>query len=1514
MRLYVYFYMELQYHRNLPWEGKKIRKRIKKLMASVLAFLLITSVVPELSGGKVHAASGYTINTAAGIGTNGYSGDGGPATLAELYNPSGVAIDSSGNLYIADSSNHRVRKVDASGKISTIAGTGTGGYSGDGGPATSASLNNPYGLTIDSIGNLYISDYSNHSIRKVDVSGKISTVAGMGRDGYSGDGGPATSAQLSYPDGVAVDRSGNLYIADKGNHRIRKVDTLGTISTVAGTGGRGYSGDEGNAVLAQLNFPTGVAVDSIGNLYISDYFNYCIRKVDVSGKISTVAGIGGSYGFSGDGGPATSARLSLPDGVAVDSIGNLYLSDRSNSRVRKVDTSGKISTIAGTGRYGYSGDGGPATSADLSDAYGMAIDRSGNLYIADVLNNRIRKLSLQTVVAFAASSIPGVGVDDPITLTVKNAYGNTDTSFSGEHEVTISGYLQAPDNSYGSLNGTALSASPNTISVMFNNGTATVKLKLNKAGAQTINISVADVASPANPLIITPVAGSAASMELTTDITAPASNGGAFAQQPVITLFDAYGNKSVGDNTTIVTASKKDTGAWTLTGAATARASAGVVTFSGLGATHAAMVTGAKLSFEAAGLSPIESAAVTLPAPIYSGKLITQLWPVPYDPDQPHLDDDSEKFKKIVGNVYLTNEPYADVLFTTKGVDQLEVFVDESSKGVALKDTSGNLVVTEGTSSLKIDASDPIMDTHLLRFVARPVTRTGNLINIRATSDARDDSESIVLLQAPTVISLDVPDQLEVGKSITIKGTIDTKASLPIRITTSLELFDTYTDDQGNFSYAFTAPSSAGNVTIQVEAPGVEQQLVKSWGVTVYEPLNISVPGTCNGTTGELFSCKFEATGGIGNRTWSIESGSLPAGIDLDRQTGLISGTPVSEGTYPITVAVMDSTGVKRTETITIHIESIVILPAPSGLKATAGDGEVILSWEPVTGATYYDIYEALAPGSYQKIERITNFTGSYSIKGLANNITRYYAVKAGNEDTESDYSAEVSATPQTPPDNEVPQWPVGSELMASDITQTSVKLSWPSAADNVKVTSYRIYVNDTERETVSSSVYATIVDGLKADTSYLFKVTAFDAAGNESAALTATAKTLQQPVEPDTEAPEWPEGSELAVSDITQTNVKLSWPSAMDNVGVTGYRIYVDGTERETVGGNVYAITVDGLTSDTKYTFKVTAYDAAGNESKAGLSKTATTSRSSSGGNDSGGNWGGGWYLSNNASLKALEIWTAGKRVSLTPSFSANSYSYKAETEAERIEVKVTADHAASKVTWQGKALGDVIQVDLQEGENVISLIVQAEDGSRKTYTLTVNRVMPKPEEPESPVLSFTDIAGHWAESGIKSAAAKGIVSGYPDGAFKPNDPVTRAEFTVMLAGALKLEGQGASLTFSDQNQIGAWAKQAIAQAVQSGIVNGYADGSFRSNDHITRSEMAVMIARALQLQRNAHASTGFADDEAIPQWAKGAIEAIHALGIVDGRGQNRFVPNETAMRAEATVMLLRMLDHKEG
>ena len=334
-----------------------------------------------------------TITTFAGTGVPGFSGDGGPAVQAQLNLPGDVAVDGAGNVYVADTNNHRIRKVDPSGTTATIAGTGVPGFSGDGGPAVQAQLNLPGDVAVDGSGNVYIADTNNHRLRRVDSSGTTATIAGTGVSGFSGDGGPAVQARLNLPGDVAVDGSGNIYIADTNNHRIRKVDPSGTITTIAGTGVSGFSGNGGPAVQAQLYLPDGVAVDGSGNVYIADTNNHRIRKVDPSGTITTIAGTGVS-GFSGNGGPAVQAQLYLPDGVAVDGSGNVYIADTNNHRIRKVDPSGTITTIAGTGVSGFSGNGGPAVQAQLYLPDGVAVDGSGNVFIADTNNHRIFKLPL----------------------------------------------------------------------------------------------------------------------------------------------------------------------------------------------------------------------------------------------------------------------------------------------------------------------------------------------------------------------------------------------------------------------------------------------------------------------------------------------------------------------------------------------------------------------------------------------------------------------------------------------------------------------------------------------------------------------------------------------------------------------------------------------------------------------------------------------------------------------------------------------------------------------------------------------------------------------------------------------------------------------------------------------------------------------------------------------------------------------------------------------------------------
>jgi uncharacterized protein (TIGR03437 family) len=363
---------------------------------------------------RIRKVSNGVITTVAGGGNVG--SDNGPATGVQLYEPEGVAVDAAGNLYIADTNNFRVCKV-SNGVMTTVAGNGGFGYGGDNGLAINALFNYPSGVAVDAAGNLFIADYGNNRVREVS-NGVITTMAGGGGYGYNGDNIGATSAQLAYPSGVAVDSAGNLYMAERIGNRIREVSN-GLITTVAGSGplgchipNSGFSGgDDGLATSALLDCPSGVAVDSAGNLYIADTSNHRIRKVS-DGVITTVAG-NGTGGFSGDNGPATSAQLFSPNGVGVDSAGNLYIADTFNHRVRKV-SNGVISTVAGNGTPGYGGENGPASSAQLSNPNGVAVDAAGNLYIADTGNNRIRivtrtvtpSLSIGAI-ANAASNLPG---------------------------------------------------------------------------------------------------------------------------------------------------------------------------------------------------------------------------------------------------------------------------------------------------------------------------------------------------------------------------------------------------------------------------------------------------------------------------------------------------------------------------------------------------------------------------------------------------------------------------------------------------------------------------------------------------------------------------------------------------------------------------------------------------------------------------------------------------------------------------------------------------------------------------------------------------------------------------------------------------------------------------------------------------------------------------------------------------------------------------------------------------
>lgn len=364
---------------------------------------------------QIQVISTYAGNSAVAAG---YSGNGGAATAALMNNPASVCTDASGNLYIAEFGNHVVRKVATNGTISLIAGTGVAGNTGNGGAATLAQLSSPNGIAVDGAGNIYIADAAANVVRMVNTSGIISAVAGTGAAAYTGDGGPATAAAIQTPYGLVLDAAGNLYIADYGNHAVRRINTSGVISTFVGNGsGIGsYTGDGGPATTAQVNGPTDVAVDGSGNLYVADNGNHVVRRV-TAGNISTFAGNGAS-GNTGNGGAATAATMITPYGLSTDAAGNVYIVDQANNVVRKVNTSGIISTYAGSGAFGSTGDRGPATNATLAAPTDIVIDNvSGRSFIADFNANAIRMLQPDNVPVFTGGSPQALVIcqDAPVT-------------------------------------------------------------------------------------------------------------------------------------------------------------------------------------------------------------------------------------------------------------------------------------------------------------------------------------------------------------------------------------------------------------------------------------------------------------------------------------------------------------------------------------------------------------------------------------------------------------------------------------------------------------------------------------------------------------------------------------------------------------------------------------------------------------------------------------------------------------------------------------------------------------------------------------------------------------------------------------------------------------------------------------------------------------------------------------------------------------------------------------------
>ncbi len=509
-------YRNLQPNSTSAGTRKSLRpkaNRMKNLNKWTGGTLLLLTLSATLAAqGVLTVTPGRAASTAAGTGTLGYTGDNAAATAATVAAPAAVAADNAGNLFIADTQNHAIRRVTPAGTITTVAGTGIAGFSGDGGAATAAQLDTPTGIAVDDNGTLYIADTHNQRVRRV-ANGTITTVAGNGTAAFAGDGGTATAASLSSPSAVALDASGNVYIADTGNQRVRRV-AAAAISTVAGTGDQGFSGDGSAATAATLDSPIGIAVDAAGTLYIADRHNHRIRAVASTGIITTLAGSGmpdfaGS--FSGDGAPSTAAALSRPSGVSVDAAGNVYIADTNNQRIRQAGNGG-IATVYG------SGDQAPGANA-LNTPRGLTVTSNGNLTIADSLNQRILA-DTETTLSFAPQ---GVGTPSPSQAVTLANTGNAPLTLS--QIAATSNFTIAPGGTCPAAPVTLAPGTSCTVNVTFTQsigGSTSGSLTVGGTGipSQTVLLAAAAtvggstvqtatattlVSSQANPLVGQPV-------------------------------------------------------------------------------------------------------------------------------------------------------------------------------------------------------------------------------------------------------------------------------------------------------------------------------------------------------------------------------------------------------------------------------------------------------------------------------------------------------------------------------------------------------------------------------------------------------------------------------------------------------------------------------------------------------------------------------------------------------------------------------------------------------------------------------------------------------------------------------------------------------------------------------------------------------------------------------------------------------------------------------------------------
>ena len=949
---------------------------------------------------EVVAATGV-IQTVAGTGTAGYNGDGVSATTAELNQPTGLTLDGSGDMFIADFLNHRIREVVAStGKILTVAGTGTAGYNGNNIQATTAQLNGPSGLDIDGLGDVFIADQGNFCVREVAASGLITDVAGTCTvHGSAGDGGPATSALFQRPVAVS-ERGGNIFIADIADNRIREVTgATGIIQTVAGNGTAGFTGDGSSAIQAELNQPSGVWVDGSQNIFLTDSLNNRVREVTAgaSSIIQTLAG-NGTTSFGGDGDLATGAQLFNPGPVFVDSSGNILIADGANNRIRQVvATTGIIQTVAGNGKAGFTGDGGLATQAELNQPSGVWADGSGNIFIADFGNNRIREVvaatgKIQTVAGNGTAGFSGDG--GPATSAELNS--PTGIFVDGSGNITIADSFNHRIRKVVVTTGNIQTVVGNGTAGFSGDGGPATSAELNEPQGVYIdgfgNIFIADYN---NNRIREVVAA-------TGKIQTVAGNGtagfggdggpaiGAELDSPTGVFVDAAENIFIADyfNNRIREVVAATENIQTVVGNGTAgfsgdggpAASAEITNAFGLFGDHQSNLfitdTGNLRVRKITGL-------VTIPPTTISASGGTPQSAVINTPFQSPLSATvTDASGNAVGGV--------TVSFTAPAAGASGSFAG----GVSTATTNAAGVATSVAFTANNVAGSYTV-TATVSGVAAPATfsltnNPGPPVSISATGGAPQSAPINSPFASPLAAKVtDAGANPVPGINVTFTAPANgasgsfTGATATATVATNAQGIAT--------SPAFTANSTPGTYNVTAAVAGVQGSANFSL-TNLPAPLTITTTSLPSSQLGVAYSQTLAATGGTTPFTWSIVSGTLPAGLTLNASTGVISGTPTTPQTANFTVKVTDSEtpAVSQTASLSIlvsgNLATLQVLPQPNtvGFGASvqffaqdASGNAIPVTWSvsPANGGgtiSATGLYQASASGSASTTIKVT--------------------------------------------------------------------------------------------------------------------------------------------------------------------------------------------------------------------------------------------------------------------------------------------------------------------------------------------------------------------------------------------------------------------------------------------------------------------------------------------------------------------------------------------------------------